>query len=115
MSTATVTKQWLDICASDDILIDCGACALVDNQQVAIFRLSSGDWYAIDNHDPIGGANVLSRGLVAEIDGTPTISSPLFRHHFSLQDGHCLQDQTISVATFPIRIDNGRVQLRAQR
>jgi len=48
----------------DDILPDTGVCALVKEQQVAIFRSRRlNELFAVGNYDPIGEANVLSRGV----------------------------------------------------
>ncbi|TKB51801.1 nitrite reductase small subunit NirD [Ferrimonas aestuarii] len=104
--------EWQDICALNDLSPDCGVCALLDNKQVAIFYLSNGDLYAISNHDPLGKANVMSRGLIADINGIATVSSPLYRHHYRLDSGQCLQDDSICVPTYPVRAVDGRVQLQ---
>ncbi|USD37709.1 MULTISPECIES: nitrite reductase small subunit NirD [Ferrimonas] len=108
----STSSHWQEICALDDLSPDSGVCALLDNKQVAIFYLANGELYAIGNHDPLGKANVMSRGLLAEVDGTLTVSSPLYRHHYCLSSGRCLQDDTVSVPTYPVRTVDGKVQLR---
>jgi nitrite reductase (NADH) small subunit len=105
--------RWLDVCSIDDLQPDSGVCALLDGQQVAIFWLAETDAkiYALSNYDPFGKANVLSRGLTGDIGGQPVIASPLYKQHFNLQTGICLEDETVKIPTYPIRIDNGRVQV----
>ncbi|MEQ1546717.1 nitrite reductase small subunit NirD [Methyloglobulus sp.] len=104
---------WKDICSTDDLQPDSGVCALVDGQQVAIFLLAREQAvYAIHNYDPIGKANVLSRGLIGDIKGEPVVASPLYKQHFSLRTGICLEDESIVVPTYPIRIQNGRVEIQ---
>ncbi|WP_035387068.1 nitrite reductase small subunit NirD [Ferrimonas senticii] len=104
-------QQWHRVCQLSDLLPDVGACALIGQQQIALFRLANDRLYAIDNHDPLGGANVLSRGLLAELNGQQTISSPLHRHHYCLDSGQCLQDQAVKLTTYPVKVEDGQVLL----
>ena len=61
-------SSWKKVCQLSDISPNTGVCALVNGQQVAIFRQAKSDAvYAIGNFDPIGRANVLSRGLMAQL------------------------------------------------
>ena len=104
--------QWQDVCNVDDLQPDSGVCALVDGQQVAIFYLPKNKAvYAINNHDPFGNANVLSRGIIGDINGQPVVASPLYKQHFNLQTGVCLEDETVTIPTYAIRIENGSVQV----
>jgi len=122
--------QWLDVCSVDDLQPDSGVCALVEGRQVAIFCLLEQDdggggrefiraarmnsrpqLYAVGNYDPFGKANVLSRGLCGDIGGQPVVASPLYKQHFNLQTGVCLEDATVKIPTYLIRIENGSVQI----
>ncbi|MGK0444274.1 MAG: nitrite reductase (NADH) small subunit [Bermanella sp.] len=103
-------SNFIDVCALNDINLDTGVCALVNEQQVAIFRpAASNDVFAINNFDPIGKANVLSRGLICDIKGMLTVASPLYKQHYSLTTGECLEDETISITTYQTKIENERV------
>ena len=63
-------SQWKNICKIDDILPATGVCALLGNEQVAIFRPYHSDQvFAISNIDPFFESSVLSRGLIAEHQG----------------------------------------------
>lgn len=56
-------SQWKDICKIDDILPETGVCALLGDEQVAIFRPYHSDQvFAISNIDPFFESSVLSRG-----------------------------------------------------
>jgi nitrite reductase (NADH) small subunit len=108
-------SKWIDVCAIDDLLPNSGVCALVDNLQVAIFYTPDDNAiYAINNFDPFGKANVLSRGIIGDISGQPVVASPLYKQHFNLLTGCCLEDQTISVPAYAIRISNNRVEVNPQ-
>lgn len=103
---------WESICKESELIDNVGICALMGNEQIAIFRLSgSHEIYAINNHDPFSGANVLSRGIVGDLKGQPVVASPIYKQHFNLQTGRCLEDETITLKTYPVRIMSGMVQL----
>ena len=89
---ANANAAWTDVCAVDDILPDTGVCALVDNRHIAVFRVGTARFHAIDNVDPKNGASVLSRGLVGNLGDRVVVASPLYKHHFDLETGACLED-----------------------
>ncbi len=105
--------QWNDVCSVLDLQENSGVCALVNGLQVAIFYLSTDEQgiYAIGNYDPIGKANVLSRGIVGDIKGHKVVASPLYKQHFDLQTGACLEDDTVTVPIYACQINGGRVQV----
>ena len=107
-------SQWKDICKIDDILPATGVCALLGNEQVAIFRPYHSDQvFAISNIDPFFESSVLSRGLIAEHQGELWVASPLKKQRFRLSDGLCMEDASHSIARFDARVKDGHVQLKA--
>lgn len=110
--TAEMTQQWHDICEESDLVNNSGVCALVDEQQVAIFTLKNKHGiaiYAVSNWDPIGKANVIYRGIVGSLNGEPVVASPLYKEHYSLLTGRCLENDAISLDVIDARINDGRV------
>jgi nitrite reductase (NADH) small subunit len=110
----TFNRNWRDICHVDAIIPNAGRCALINGEQIAIFRLNQkGDdhFYAIHNHDPFSQANVLSRGIVGSIKEKIVVASPIYKQHFCLKTGDCLEDETTQLKTYPVRIKNQMVQL----
>ena len=106
--------NWVAVCKLDDIVPNTGVCAMVCGQQVAVFRLDDDSVYAISNQDPFSRANVLSRGIVGDIKGEVVVASPVYKQHFSLKSGQCLEDAAISVRTFPVRLEAGVVWVEPQ-
>ncbi len=110
-------KQWFDICNLNDILPSMGRCALFNEQQVAIFRVVDANGveqlYAIDNFCPFSESNTLSRGLTGSIIDKIVVASPLYKQHFDLASGICLEDESVSVNTYPVRLNGSTVQLAA--
>ena len=104
--------QWVSVCSANDLQPNSGVCALVAGQQVALFYLAKEqEVYAIHNYDPIGKANVLSRGVIGDIKGELVVASPLYKQHFSLKTGVCVEDAQVAVSVYPVRLHNGRVEV----
>ena len=105
-------NKWQSVCTLDDLQPDSGVCVLIENLQVAIFYMPKEDAiYALHNYDPFGCANVLSRGIIGDLIGQPVVSSPLHKQHFNLNTGSCLEDATVTIPTYAIRINQGSVQI----
>lgn len=103
---------WTTVCQLDQLQEDSGHCVLVKNRQIAIFRLSGDEEiYAIDNFDPFSNANVLSRGLLGDLEGSTVVASPVYKQHFNLANGVCLEDEAVRVATYTTRVRSGAVQV----
>ena len=104
--------SWIKVCELSDIAPDTGVCALVNNHQIAIFRQATTDrLFAIDNFDPIGQANVLSRGLTAQLSGKNVVASPLYKQHYCLETGACLEDDSVSVDVYQVRNNGGVIEV----
>ncbi|MDF7661464.1 nitrite reductase small subunit NirD [Erwiniaceae bacterium L1_54_6] len=105
-------SQWNAVCELSQILPATGVCALVQGQQIAIFRPTQDQQlYALSNIDPFAEASVLSRGIIAEHQQALWVASPLKKQRFRLSDGLCLEDASRSVASYPVRVSNGRVEV----
>lgn len=112
MSREMASVDWTPVCRLDDIVPDTGVCALVDGEQVAVFRLGEEALYAIDNIDPNSGAAVLSRGLVGSQGERVVVASPIHKQHFDLRTGECLEAPQRSVRAWQVRRDGDAVQVR---
>jgi len=105
----TDTLSWTAVCVTDDILPDTGVCALVDGRHVAVFRLGAAQFFAIDNVDPKSGASVLSRGLLGNLGERLVVASPIYKNHFDLATGECLEAPEHSVRAHAVRLEGDRV------
>lgn len=103
----------ITICERSDLISNSGICVLVKGQQIALFYLpkESPQVYAIGNWDPIGKANVLSRGIVGDINQRLVVASPLYKQHFDLQTGECLEDSTVNVPVFTVAMEGDQVSV----
>lgn len=107
----SVDTLWITVCRSDELKANLGVRALIDGKQVALFRVQ-GQLYAISAVDPFSGAAVLSRGLVGDQGGQVVVASPIYKQHFSLSTGACLEDEGVVLTTYPIRELDGQIQLQ---
>ena len=113
MSLAMPDRNWTTVCEFDALIPDVGVRALLGGSQVAVFRLSrSNDVFAIDAFDPFSNAPVLSRGIVGDLKGQLVVASPIYKQHFNLATGRCLEDEAVAVRTFDARVVDGHVQVR---
>jgi assimilatory nitrate reductase catalytic subunit len=96
------------VCKLEDIVPDAGVCALVGGEQVAVFRIQE-KIYAVGNRDPFSGANVLSRGIVGDLGGELVVASPVYKQHFSLLSGRCLEDGAVRIPVYAARVEDGTV------
>ncbi|MFB7505232.1 nitrite reductase small subunit NirD [Streptomyces broussonetiae] len=100
-----LAEGWFTACDLDALLPGRGAAVLLpDGRQAALFRDRSDRLYAIDNRDPFTGAAVLSRGLTGTHEGRPFVASPLLKQRFDLVGGECLDDASVRVAAYAVRL-----------
>ncbi|HWM45209.1 MAG TPA: nitrite reductase small subunit NirD [Burkholderiales bacterium] len=102
------------VCDFDQILDNAGVCALVGGEQVAIFRVED-RVYAVGNRDPFSNANVLSRGIVGDLRGELVVASPIYKQHFSLLTGRCVEDATVRIPVYAARVEDGFVLIEPKK
>lgn len=102
---------WIEICPLERLTPNRGVAALVAGEAVAVFLLANGELVAISNVDPFSGASVLSRGIVGDVDGIPTVASPLYKQRFDLRTGQCVDDVDVRVQPFAVRSVDGVIEI----
>ena len=102
--------QWQTVCAATEVIENLGVRALIDGKQVAIFRVQ-GALYAISAIDPFTQAAVLSRGIVGDLKGQVVVASPIYKQHFNLVTGVCLEDPSVRVETYAVRETAGKIEV----
>jgi NAD(P)H-dependent nitrite reductase small subunit len=102
--------DWVEVCSLDDITPNTGVGALINDQQIALFRVGNEKRvYALSNQDPFSQAFVMSRGIVGDLQGERVVASPIYKQHFSLATGRCLEDKDQKLLVFPSKIEQGKV------
>ncbi len=88
-----------------------GRVVLSGEVQIAVFYVPEQGVFALQNWDPIGHANVLSRGIIGDQKGELCVASPLYKQHFSLFSGECLEQPEMKLQTWSAEIKDGHVWL----
>lgn len=110
----TEPAQWTHVCSLSEITPNSGVCAKVGPAQVAVFRLVSPAGedegvFALGNFEPKSKANVLSRGLLGDLGGISVVASPVYKNHYALTTGVCLEEETLRVPVYAVRVADGAV------
>ncbi len=103
---------WEPVCKTDELLPNIGLRALVAGEQVALFRVQD-QLYGISAVDPFCKAAVLSRGLVGDLKGRIVVTSPVYKQHYDLETGECLEEQNALLKTYKVRENAGRIEVAA--
>jgi nitrite reductase (NADH) small subunit len=112
--------MWTSVCRLDELTPGRGAAALLgdgpDTVQVAIFRVDAaqGDAaqvLAVGNRDPFSGAYVIARGLTGSRGDAAVVASPMYKQRFDLRTGQCLDDPTVALPVYPVRVQDGLVEV----
>lgn len=105
--------KWDVVCTVDDLVPESGIAVWTEDGPVAVFylpyRLPA--LFAISHTDPFTGKNVLARGITGDLKGQPVVASPLYKQHFNLETGQCLEDETVQVKTYPVLLDGNNVRV----
>ncbi len=102
--------SWLDIGALDDIPREGARVVKTIAGCVAVFRTADDQVYALNDRCPHKGGP-LSEGIV---HGT-SVTCPLHAWVFSLETGQVQGADEGEVATYPVRIEAGRILLDTAR
>ena len=115
-AAAPVAARWHSVCPLEDILPDSGAAVLIDGKQIAVFRIRDAV-FAIGNYDPASDANVLARGIVGDVGdvgGEIVVASPIYKQHFSLITGQCVEEPRFAVPAYMAEVRHGHIWVRAK-
>jgi len=107
--------RWVYVCEMAALTPHRGVCALIDGEQIALFRLSTEEVAAVGNLDPFSNAQVISRGIIGDRDGVAKVSSPVYKQSFDLRTGECFDDPSVSIPVYPVHVDSHRIHVRVSR
>lgn len=104
--------SWETVCNIQDIPHNTGVCALINGRQIAIYRFND-ELFALDNYDPFSHANVLSRGILGDVHGQLCVASPIYKQHYSVNSGICLENESVSVGVYAVRqAEDGAIEVQ---
>lgn len=120
VTTSSSRVAWTAVCHLAELVPERGVAALIDDEQVALFRLHSpaDTVLAVQQLDPYSGAYVMARGIVGTRGDAPTVASPMYKQVFDLRTGHCLDAvgrEPAHLRTWPVRVEGGLVMVGITR
>ncbi|GGD09827.1 nitrite reductase small subunit NirD [Halopseudomonas salina] len=111
-----LTGDWQAVCSRKDLVANSGVVVWLDGAQVALFHLPQTDEgeqvFAVENRDPKSGANVIGRGIIGHLKGGLVIASPLYKQHYRLADGACLEYPEQQLRVWPARLKGDAVEIQ---
>lgn len=111
-------QSWQPVCGREDLVPNSGVVALVGTAQVALFQVIDANGatqlFAVDNRDPVTGINVIGRGIIGSLAGDLVIASPLYKQHYRLKDGTCLENPAMRLRTWAVRLEGDVVEIDLQ-
>jgi nitrite reductase (NADH) small subunit len=109
---STEVATWIRVGSVNDFPENAGACIKHNAKQVAVYHFTrTGKWYACQNLCPHKMEMVLSRGLSGDAAGIPKVACPIHKKTFSLEDGSSLNGEDYSIATYPVKVEDGNVYI----
>lgn len=103
---------WVKVGLVSDFPENAGACFKHNSRQIAVYHFTrTQKWYACQNLCPHKMEMVLSRGLTGDTEGIPKLACPMHKKTFSLVDGSNLNGEEYSIATYPVKIEEGIVYI----
>ena len=111
MTAAHTEAGWIRICDESALIPGAGVAARLNDTQIAIFcsMHDAKQLWAVGNYDPIGGANVISRGIIGDLNNEPVVASPLYNLHFRLRTGVCQEDDSKTLPVYRVTVRDGAV------
>lgn len=97
---------WFEIGGIDDIPLRGARCVATPRGRIGVFRTAEGRVYAIDDRCP-HRAGPLSEGIVHGA----FVTCPMHGWVFSLETGEAQGADRGTVATFPVKVEAGRIWL----
>jgi nitrite reductase (NADH) small subunit len=101
------------VCRLEQLEPFVGRAAWVEGEQIALFNIPELGVFAVQNWDPIGKAYVLCRGIVGDIDSQLCVASPLYKQHFNLETGTCIERPEVRLRVWAVNVDDGYVVISA--
>ncbi len=105
-----VDTRWVDLAAVEDVPRDGGIAVEYGGVQLAVYNFAArGEWFVTQNECPHKKDMVLARGILGDVKGAPKVACPLHKKTFSLETGECLSGDDYRIATFPVKVERGRL------
>ncbi len=103
--------MWTTVCPLEGVPVGRGVTVLAHGCAIAVFRTDDDALFALGNHEPGTRAGGLARGILGVADGVPFVGTREHRQRFDLRTGAGLDDASLHVPSYPVRVVDGVVQV----
>lgn len=94
---------WIYVIESNDLPVGETAVVRHEDREIAVFHLKGG-CFAIDNFCPHRGAQLHEGSVIDQ-----SVVCPWHQWQFDLTTGKCLNIPAAGVATYPVKIEEGKI------
>ena len=109
---ADASWRWLDVGEESAFPANAGFAVKVSNSELAVYNhIAIGKWYATQNSCPHKQLQVLSRGMIGFQGDVPKVACPIHKNTYNLETGKGISNAGLNLATFDVKVENGRVLL----
>ena len=102
-----VTKTMTLVANYSDLPVRSGYSVKIDDKEIALFKVTNGKVYAIDNRSPHPKGGVLTEGLVSG----EFIFCPVYDWKISLRDGKVQAPDEGQVKTYQVEVEEDNVYI----
>lgn len=92
---------------TDDFMERLGRLVLLDDLEIALFKTSDGQFYALENKSPGPKGGTLVEGIISET----TLFDPICDWRINLTNGQVLDPDTGQVTTYPVQLVGEKVHI----
>ncbi|WP_019535223.1 nitrite reductase small subunit NirD [Paenibacillus ginsengihumi] len=101
----TISGTYCAVGRLEDFPPQLGRVVQVEGRELAVFRTSDGQIYAVENRHPHPKGGPLAEGIVSG----HILFDPLYDWKIDLETGLVQAPDTGQVSTYPVKLDNGTV------
>ncbi|MBV9867910.1 MAG: nitrite reductase small subunit NirD [Abitibacteriaceae bacterium] len=101
-------SEFVTVAQCESLSDGVGECVRIGNKQIALFRLGE-EFYAIDNECPHSGGPLCDGFTEGH-----KVMCPWHCWEFNITNGECLTVAGFDVESYPVRIENGTVQIQIE-
>ncbi len=102
-----MTTQYYSVGSLDECLVQVGRVVIIEDQEIAIFRTSDGNIYALSNKSPHPKGGPLAEGIISG----HYIYDPLYDWKIDLTTGAVQAPDSGQVVTYPVIVNNTDIQI----
>lgn len=107
MDHMEMTTQYYSVGSLDECLVQVGRVVIIEGKEIAIFRTSDGNIYALANKSPHPKGGPLAEGIISG----HYIYDPLYDWKIDLTTGAVQAPDSGQVVTYPVIVNNTDIQI----